>query len=209
MDELQDTGAKENAPTAGISEGAAAEARPTARPPRRGRRALILGFCCWHAGYLVYSILPRVAGQDSPGSRVLDAYRFLTGSRQVWRLFHTIPLMRSLRAKLETKNPDGTLRGAGLVLPGFEECPIAENSRFYTLTERLLTNPLGTPYRDSYVRKVNRLLNAELPPEKRVEWSLVFEGEAIRDLFYFRIDKRLSLPFRKEFGLEKKEAFRP
>jgi hypothetical protein len=182
---------------------------PAAHLQGKWGRALLLLFCCWHAGYLLYSIVPRVAGQDAPGAPLLDAYRCVTGSRQVWRLFHTIPLLRSLTMRLEAEISGGTRPSAGCLLPGFGSFPIEENSRFYTLAERLLTNPLGIPYREPYLRKINPLLNEGLPPAEQAPWVLVFEGEFIRNLFYFRVDKRLSIPFRKEFGLGKAQQEQP
>lgn len=203
MDALPDRSLDKQAPSGEDAPRAEGRDRPPPHPRGPRGRVLLLLFCCWHAGYLVYSIVPRMAGQDAAGAPVLDAYRFVTGSRQVWRLFHTIPRMRSLQIQLEAEEPDGTLRCAGVLLPGFGACPVEENSRFYTLTERLLASPQGIPYRESYVRKVNGLLNAGRPPGDRLPWSLVFEGEALRDLFFCKIDKRLSAPFRSGFGPEK------
>ncbi len=132
-----------------------------------------------------------------------DTYRLLSGSRQVWRLFHTIPFLRSLRAHVQTVDADGTKHTGGFILPGFVADSPGDDSRFNTLLERFLAHPLGEPYRKAYIQKINRLKNAGRPPEENRQWALVFEGEAIRNLFYSRIDRRVALPFEREFAMEK------
>jgi hypothetical protein len=204
------TGTDGQVPPVGTSETLRdTECAPPPFGEKKWSRPLLLLFCCWHAGFLIFSVLPRLPGQDLPGYYPVDLYRLVTGSRQMWRLFHTIPVMRSLRIHLEATQADGKILTAGCLLPGFTPYPLPENSRFFTLFERMLTHPIGELYREAYIRKVNHLQNANTPLEEHLEWNLVFEGEAIRNLFYSRIDRQVSAPFTKRFGTPKAEEKQP
>lgn len=163
---------------------------------------LLLVFCCWHSSFLIFSILPRGPGQELPGNPVLEWYRALTGSRQCWTMFHTIPVLHALDAHMEAVKPDDSRVSSPCMIPGFTSFPARGTARSKTFLERLLASPLGEPFRSAYVRKVNHLQNAGLPEAERLEWKLVFEGEAIRTLFYSRRDGRFSLPFTKVFPPE-------
>ena len=117
--------------------------------------------------------------------------------------------MRSISPKLEGRSADGTLRTAGCVLPGFRTGIAWQDARFYTLFERFLIHPRAEPYWRAYLERVQRIQNDGLAPEEQLKWQLVFEGQAIRNLFYARHDRLVSLPFRKELGLEKTEEKKP
>ncbi len=181
-------------------------------PPRatKGVAAmLLLALCCWHAAFLVFSIIPQRAGQDDPGAPAMDAYRLATGSRQVWNMFETIPMFHSLDVHLEGSGPDGRQTTAGCVLPGFAAYPQPEQSRFYVLFHRLLLTDHGAVFREAYLKKVAGQMQsrADIPGGK--VWSLVMDAEFIRTLTHSRRDGQLSLPFVKKFGPAGSETASP
>ncbi len=167
---------------------------------RRVGAALFLAFCCWHALFLVFSIVPQRRGQDDAGTPAIDAYRLATGSRQVWNMFETIPMFRSLHVHLEGLDTDGRQSTAGCVLPGFASYPQPEQSRFYVLFHRLLLTDHGAIFREAYLQKVAQLMQSRAGAPGGAVWSLVMDAEFIRTLAHSRRDGQLSLPFVKKFG---------
>ena len=114
------------------------DAPPQDRPaemveaPLRSRWATgwLLAFCCWHAGFLLYSIRPVPPERIEPGHPALDLYRLVLGGHQRWNMFDTIPVLRSMEVRLVGE--DGTREGAtaGPVLPGFTPYPHPESARY-------------------------------------------------------------------------------
>lgn len=167
---------------------------------RRLLAGLLLIFCCWHAGFLIVSIIPRGPGQDEPGSPAMDLYRLLTGGRQVWNMFETIPVLHSMDARLEGEDEAGRTITAGCVLPGFTPYPKPESSRHYALFHRLLWSSNGAAFREAYLRKAANLLQNQRDSGARGNWSLVVDADYTRNMFYSRRDGLMSLRVTKTFG---------
>ena len=163
-------------------------------------RGLLLIFCCWHAGFLIISIFPRRLGQEDPGHLAMDLYRLLTGGRQLWSMFETIPVLHSLDARLEGEDETGGKITAGCVLPGFKPYPKPEQSRYYVLFHRLLFTANGVGFREAYLRKVAQLLPAQRGSMAGRNWVLVMDTAYTRNLVHSRRDGQLSLQFTKTFG---------
>lgn len=127
----------------------------------------------------------------------MDTYRLLTGGRQLWNMFESIPALHSLDMRIEMEDEAGGKTLVGCVLPGFQPYPKPEISRYYVLFHRLLASPSGDAFREAYLRNVASLLPAQKGSGK---WSLVKDAEFIRDLFYSRRDGQISLPVVTNFA---------
>ncbi len=162
----------------------------------------LLAFCCWHAGFLLVSIIPGPPAQEAPGSPALDLYRLALCGHQRWNMFETIPVLHSMDVRLEGEDAAGHKITAGPVLPGFTPYPAPEDSRFYVLLYRLMFFDNKVPFRDAYLEKVAQLLRATRGVAAAGEkWSLVADTAFTRNLFHIRRDGQLSMPVTKVFPL--------
>jgi len=169
--------------------------------PSRLLKGALLAFCCWHVVFLVISIIPTPPLQHEHGNPVVDLYGLVLGGRQQWTLFETIPLQHSFDLWLEHEDGAGGDVTSGCVLPGFKPYPVPEKSRYYVLFYQLMTFIDDVPYRDAYLRKTARLLEARRGPEAGGKWSLVMAAGYTRTLFYSRRDGQISMMIPKTFDL--------
>lgn len=172
-----------------------------ALPRSRWARGLLLAFCCWHAGFLLYSMIPAPAAQDAPGHPVLDFYRLALGGHQRWNMFETIPVLHSLDVRLVGEN--GTREGAtaGPVLPGFAPYPHPESARYYNAFYRLLLANETIAYRDAYLRKVAQLFPAHPSSAAGEQWMVVADQDYTRNIFHSRRGGPVSVMVTKTFDL--------
>lgn len=170
---------------------------------------LLLIFCCWHAAFLIFSIIPRIPGQNDRGSRPMDLYRLLTGARQVWNMFESIPALHSLDPRLEADDGTEGKITAGPVLPGFKPYPKPEKTRYYIAFHRLrwaadvppeLRRASVVAYRDGYLRKAAELSQAQRGSRAGANWSLVIDAEFTRTLSLIRRDGLMSLRVTNTFA---------
>jgi len=181
----------EDSPNQGIPEDAGRV------PARRGLwSGLLLAFCCWHALFLVISIVPETPGRDETANPVLDLYRVAVGGRQKWNMFESIPTLHSLDVRLESEDENGNVTVVGPILPGFKPYPKPEDARYYVSFYRLVS---VEPFRDAYLRKVARLLPPRPAPEAGGRWSLVVDAEYTRHLFHIKRDGQVSTLATKAF----------
>lgn len=162
---------------------------------------VVLAFSCWHAAFLAGSIVPRHEGQETAGTPAMDVYRAFTGSRQIWNMFDTIPLLHSLDVRLEGPGPAGKTMSTGPVLPGFAPYPQPEESRYYALFHRLLFTKDGDAFRAPYLRKAAQLSQ----PDRTITtddhgWVLIMDAAITRNLFHSRRDGQIALPVEKKYG---------
>ena len=162
---------------------------------------LLLAFCCWHAVFLVISIIPAPPARDDPGNPAVDLYRLVLGGRQQWNMFETIPVLHSMDVRLEGEDEGGRKITAGCVLPGFKPYPKPEDSRYYVLFYRLMLFDNKVAYRDAYLRNAAQLISARRGPEAVEKWSLVMDLEYTRNLVLIRRDGQLAMPATQTFKL--------
>ena len=172
-----------------------------AAPRRRFPVVLFLIFCCLHAVFLIVSIVPRRPGQDDPGNPVMDMYRLVTGGRQVWNMFETIPILHSLDLRLEAEDESGAKFTAGCVVPGFKPYPKPERSRYYVIFHRMLMTSPGVPFRDAYLRRAAQSMPGPIGGGAVRNPTLVANIEYTRNLVHIRRDGLLSLPSTQTLGL--------
>jgi len=161
---------------------------------------LLLVFCCWHAGFLIFSILPRQPGQENPGNPAMDLYRLLTGGRQVWNVFQTIPPLHAFDARVEVKDETGARTTTGCVLPDLAPYPKPERSRYFVLFHRLLLTSSKHTFFDAYLRKLENRLSSQRGSGIIGRWSLVIDTEYTRTLIYSRGDGVLSVFATRSFN---------
>ncbi len=161
--------------------------------PLKGRvpAVLLLVFCCWHAVFLVISIVPQRPGQEDRGTLPMNLYGQLAAGNQGWKMFETIPLLHSLDARIEIEDGAGGRKTVGSVLPGFAPYPKPELSRHYILLHRLLLSSSSPSQLEAYLRRVDDHLSALRGPAVRGHWSLVIDAEYTRTLIYSRRDGEL------------------
>ncbi len=157
----------------------------------RLRSVLLLVFCCWHAVFLVISVVPQRTGQEDRISAPMNLYGMLAAGSQWWKMFETIPLLHSLGARIEIEDGAGGRTSVGSVLPGFVPYPKPEISRQYILLHRLLLSSSSPSHLEAYLRRVDDQLAALRGPAASGHWSLVIDAEYSRTLIYSRRDGEL------------------
>jgi len=170
---------------------------------------LLLVFCCWHAVFLIVSIIPGPPARDDPGHPAMDFYRLALGGWQHWNMFETIPVLHSMDVRFEGEDEMGRKITAGCVLPGFQPYPKPEKARYYVGFFRLIFFSNKVAYRDAYLRKAAQLLPARPGSGLGGKWSLVVDTEYTRTLFHSRRGGHLSVPFTKTFDLTRPGADSP
>ena len=158
--------------------------------PVKGRvlSVLLLVFCCWHAVFLIISVVPQRTGQEDRISAPMNLYGMLAAGSQGWKMFETIPLLHSLDARIEIEDEAGGRTSVGSVLPGLAPYPKPELSRHYILLHRMLLSSSSPSHLEAYLRRVDDHLSALRGPAVRGHWSLVIDAEYTRTLIYSRRD---------------------
>lgn len=162
---------------------------------------LLLAFCCWHAVFLLISIIPAPPARDDPGNPGVDLYRLVLGGRQQWNMFETIPVLHSMDVRLEGEDEAGGKITTGCVLPGFKPYPKPEDSRYYVLFFRLMLFDNKVAFQEAYLRKAAQLISAPRSPGAGGKWSLVMDLEYTRNLVHSRRDGQVSMLLTKTFDL--------
>lgn len=170
---------------------------------------LLLAFCCWHGGFLVYSIFP--APPPTPGKEVsrhlgLDFYQLTVSGWQEWTLFDTIPTFHSMDIRLVGEDGMGNEITLGCVLPEFKPYPKPELSRYYTGFYRLLS---FKPYREAYLQNLAKFLPAQQGFKDGKNWSLVVDVNWTRNLHLIRKDGHVTLSGADAFPLPSPGAASP
>ena len=167
----------------------------------RWLKGFLLAFCCWHALFLVCSIIPVPPTRENPGNPAVALYRLALGGRQEWNVFNSIPTVHSMDAWLEHEDEKGEKNIVGCVLPGFKTYPVPEETRCYQIFWRLAFFSDGLAFQEAYLKKAAQLLSSQRDPGARGKWSLVMDVEYTRTLALISRDGKLSLPITKTFDL--------
>jgi len=167
---------------------------------RRVGAGLLLIFCCWHAGFLIFSIMPQDPKSEVPASPAMDFYRLVAGGRQEWNMVETIPVLHSLDARLEVEDEKGNNTTGGCVLPGWTPYPEPELARYYVLFHRMLMTASKPSFLEAYLRRVEGRLAAQRGKEVSGRWSLVIDAEYTRTLSLSRRDGELYVFATRSFN---------
>ncbi len=176
----------------------ASQSPPTARchHPRAGgghwRGRLIIVLATLHAVKLVTCILPEAWRPDLIPLGLGNAYEKLTGTKQSWNMFETIPSHHRFSARLVIIGSDGTERTLGPVLPGFQEWPQPERVRIKSLYDRLFPSNMAPALRDAWLRETDAQLRASRVLRPGENWCLEVLEDYTRHLFHIRRDGNLS-----------------
>ena len=160
---------------------------------------LLVGFCCWHAVFLIASIVPRKPSGKERGNRALDFYRVFASGDQLWNMFETIPPHHSLDARIELDDGHGGRTLMGSVLPGGTPYPNPEDARYYNVFYRILLGSEKSPLFLAYLRRMDDLLRAQYGDSMMGHWELVVDVEVTRVLSASRRDGGLYLPATRSF----------
>ena len=179
---------------------------------------LLVGFCCWHAVFLIASIVPRNTAGDALGNgvpnfyrrfvawqermmpdnsrriRALNFYRLLVSGDQQWNMFETIPTLHSFDTRIEVDDGRGGRTTLGSMMPGFTPYPHPEDARYYNLFYRMLQGSDRSPQFLAYLRRTEGLLNARYGNAIAGHWKLVVDVEWTRDLSQSSRDGGLYVP---------------
>jgi hypothetical protein len=164
-------------------------------------KGLLLAFCCWHAVFLLISIIPTPPGRNDAGNPALELYRLTLGGRQMWNVFDSIPVLHSMDVRLEHEDEKGGKTIAGCVLPGFKPYPKPEDSRHYQIFWRMASFPNEVTFQEAYLKKAAQFLPAQQGTGAPGKWSLVMDLEYTRNLVHSRRDGQLTMPLTKTFAL--------
>ena len=169
--------------------------------PVKGRvwAVLLLGFCCWHAGFLIASIVPRQTDDGKKGSPAMNLYRTFVSGDQRWNMFESIPLHHSLNARIEVDDGKGGRATMGSVMPGFTPYPNPEDARYYNSFFRILLDPARSAFFQAYLRRTDALLRTRHGNAITGRWALVVDVECMRTLILSSRDGVLYVPASRSF----------
>ena len=186
-----------------LSDGDPAHPAPpgTGSLPRRAASVLLLGFCCWHAVFLITSILPQHQSREEAGNAARNLYQIFVSGRQQWNVFETIPLHHSLEARIVVDDGPGGRATVGSILPGLTPYPQPENARYYNLFSTMLLNSPKPSYFESYLRRTEETLRARHGGATAVPWVLVVDVEWTRTLIHSRRGGGLYVPATRSFDV--------
>ncbi len=165
------------------------------RPPsRRTREAMILIFGTTHLLFLLICILPEPWRQVSILPKVCRIYQIITGSKQDWIVFDTIPTFHRLNVRLIVKDEKGRLHEEGILLPGLRRYPEPEQARIYKWVILMSFSSLMPPQRAAYIKKVaaELLRSGRYGPKSEV--SLEVTAERTRSLLGVRKLREIAVP---------------
>lgn len=162
---------------------------------------LMLVFCCWHAGFLIVSILPRDKEARERGNPAMNLYRLFVGGDQHWNMFETIPQHHSLGARIEVYDEKGGRTILGSVMPGFSPYPDPEDARYYNVFFRILMDSEKSRLFHAYLRKIDALLGARHGNSIAGHWAMVVDVEWMRVLSEIRRDGVLYVPGTRSFDI--------
>ena len=171
--------------------------------PVQGRvgAALLLAFCCWHALYLIASIVPKNVARPAEGKTKSHLYKLFVSGPQQWNMFETIPHHHFLDPKIVLADGQGGRTTIGSVLPGFTAYPRPEKARYYNLWYHLLTNAQRPSFFEAYLRGVEDGLKARHGEAIPGRWEAVVDVEWTRTLFHSRRDGGLYVPSTRSFDV--------
>lgn len=155
----------------------------------------IVIFACCHAVKLLAGLLPEESRPDLLPGGLSHAYETLTGSRQNWNMFATIPSHHHYAARIVIQGTDGQEREEGPLLPGLMPWPEPEVVRYYNFFERMLSGSMGDEVRDevrdAYLLKMDEALRAEGKIREGERWSLEVTEDFTRTLAFIQKDGRV------------------
>lgn len=172
----------------------APQATPCLPPTTEGtrwRNRLIIALATLHAIKLITGILPEAWRPDFLPLGLSNAYERLTGSKQCWNMFETIPSHHRFSARLVIIGPDGVERLLGPLLPGFLAWPQPEAVRIESLYDRLFPGGMAPGLREAWLQEADAQLRANHLLKPGESWCLEILEDATRHLFHIRRDGTL------------------
>lgn len=169
---------------------AAHSIRPTA-DGNRWRSRLVIALATVHAVKLISSILPEAWRPDLLPFGLSNAYEKLTGSKQCWNMFETIPSHHRFSARLVLIGTDGVERTLGPLLPGFQAWPNPEIVRIESMYDRLFPSGIAPALREAWLREADAQLRASNQLKPGESWCLEILEDYTRHLFHIRRDGNL------------------
>lgn len=175
----------------------ASESPPTARCVQlkaeggRWRSRLIIALATIHAIKLITCILPESWRPDLLPIGISHAYEKLTGSKQCWNMFETIPSHHRFDARLIIIGSDGEERLLGPLLPGFLAWPQPEVVRIEAMYDRLFPSGMVPGLREAWLHEADAQLRAKHMLKPGDRWCLEIVEDYTRHLFHIRRDGNL------------------
>lgn len=162
---------------------------------------LLLVFCCWHAVFLIASLLPRDKEARERGNPAMDFYRLFVAGDQHWNMFSTIPQHHSLEPRIEVYDGKGGRTTLGSVMPGFAPYPDPEDARYYNVFFRILLDSEKSRLFHAYLRKIDALLAARHGNAIAGHWAMVVDVEWMRVLSEIRRNGVIHVPGTRSFDI--------
>ena len=169
----------------------------TATPERQKQTKLIaglaIGFGLFHGATLLIALLPGSWAIN----RGLDQYRHLTGTRQDWKMFSSIPRALDKTVTVEIRDAAGEPTVVGPILPGLEPLDIHSRVRYHSLLVRMMASDsicLG-----GYVEAIERAVVESHGADAR-EFSVITETEFIRLIKKINEDGKMTVRQVDELG---------
>ena len=171
--------------------------------PAKGRvgAALLLAFCCWHAVFLLASLVPKNVARPEQRNARSNLYRLFIGGPQQWNMFETIPHHHYLDPKVVVDDGRGGRTTFGCMLPGLSAYPRPEKARYYNLWFHLLTSAQRPSFFEAYLRRVEDEVKARHGGAIPGRWELVVDVEWTRTLLHSRRDGGLYVPATRTFDV--------
>ncbi|HRJ09330.1 MAG TPA: hypothetical protein PK490_15625 [Prosthecobacter sp.] len=168
---------------------------PESHPPARGagvlRDGVILVFASIHALKLLAGVIPEASRPVPVPHELAHAYEALTGSRQNWTMFETIPNYHKFRVRLVITNEAGQERELGPLMPGFQSWPDPAPARLFVQYDRLFPGNQSAVMREACLRRLDDELRGRGLVATGERWHLETLEDFTRHLVHIGRDGRL------------------
>lgn|GEM_PF-2949158 len=162
----------------------------------RPLRWMAVVFGCFHGSMLLVSLAPFYSPPHSTLLPVLTPYHELTGTRQDWDMFQTIPETFSMSARMKMESADGTISLVGPILPDLETFQTPKSIRYFCAISRILHGRNELNYRKGW----DRLIARKVEDMGGVSYEVEIEEQLTRNFFYIKRDGQLTKTFYTRFG---------
>lgn len=154
----------------------------------RWRNRFILAIATVHAVKLLAGILPEAWRPDLLPFGISHAYERITGSKQRWNMFESIPSHHRFSTRIVILEANGSERELGPLLPGFQSWPEPEKARIQCLYDRMFPTSMAPTIRVAWLQEADAQLRANLLLAPGEVWCLETVEDYTRHLFHIGRD---------------------
>lgn len=122
---------------------------------------ILLFSTTWLVALVAGWVVPRFVGDESPGAKTIDRFRWSTGTRQQWDMFQSIPKLRDFQMELISETMDGERKTYGPVVPDLGAFEDKQAVRYSYAFSRILDD--RQEFMNGYVAQAAKSLEGRDP----------------------------------------------